>query len=208
MKRTMASILFGFGAAAVLGQGTVWFSNYAGDVDAPVLFLASTNRVGGSNYVAQLYAGLTPTTLVPVGSPARFWSGIAAGYFDGGVITIPFVAHGGTVYCEVHAWDTTLGGTTTGATEAQAFDYSVLGHNYIWGSSAYGLTSYDPVRPPFPVVTGDPLATPPSLPGVLSGLQSFTLGVPVPEPSVWGLALGVQVILGARVWQRKWRQKS
>ena len=178
-------------AASALAQGTINFSNYnpGAGIDAPVFHADGTTKVSGPNYMAGLYAGPTPQSL-SLWATTAFLSGGAAGYFNGGGVSIPTVAGGAVAYCELVYWDSTLGGTTTGATDVQAFAYmqSGLGHADIWGA-----TPYDYVRGiemPFGVVTGDPSVTPPGTPAPLVGLQPFTFDW-IPEPTPLALlALG------------------
>src|SRR5437867_9246663 len=90
---------------AALAQGTIELSNS----ESPFLN-ESGARLAGTNYSAQLYAGYTADTLMPMGLPVSFLSGSASGYCRG-VVVIPFVPPGATVWVQVRAWDATAGQT-------------------------------------------------------------------------------------------------
>ena len=178
-------------AGAVLAQGTISFSNYnpSAGINAPVYHGYGPVRLNGPPYQAALYAGPTELNLALIAT-TPFLSGSNAGYFNGGLVVVPAVLPGGVAYCDVVAWDTTLGGTTTGATAEQAFAYMEAGHIDVWGSypSAYG-------GGPLQIVTGDPTAIPPGLPAPLSGLQPFTLIAPEPSAlALTGLAAALLVL--------------
>lgn len=76
-------------APAAFSQGTINFSNGASGVNAPVFgvnSLSSPFKLEGAGYVVQLYAG-------PV-----------AGYFFGGIVTIPNVPTGSPAAYQVRVW--------------------------------------------------------------------------------------------------------
>jgi hypothetical protein len=145
-------------------QGTIQFANSVGDIDAPFFDLDGVTRLAGNNYMAQLLAGTSADSLEPVGNPATFLSGSSAGYFDGGVVSVPTVAPGEVGFFQVGAWHT-LGGTITSYSAA-------LTAGVYYGQSAI-----------FTAFTGG-YGIPAAPPGVLTGLQSFAL---IPEPSAWAL---------------------
>lgn len=184
MKRLILIMVACLAASSVLPQGTVDFRNLnpGAGLNAPVYMWDMTTKPAGANFQAVLMAGPTSSTLSIVSSPASLLTGAGAGYFLGGTVTIGAVAPGGVAFCEVIAWDTTLGGTTTGATEAQAFAYWQAGHGNVWFPSNwdYGTGTIHP----FPVSTGNPYTAPPGLPAPLVGLQ----WVYTPEPSSLALA--------------------
>ena len=166
--------------SASFAQGTVSFKNYFGNVntDPAVYFSGGLTRVSGSQYLVGLMAGPSIGSEAQIATTTFLTQAGAAGFFQGGTVSIPNVAGGGVAWISIKVWDTTLNGTTTGATFAQAESYSaVSGLPNLWGSSI-----------DFTVVTGDPNANPPTVPAFLvPGLSSFTL-VPVPEPSTLALA--------------------
>ena len=190
MKRLILITVACLAPSSVLPQGTVDFRNLnpGAGLNAPVYMWDMATKPAGANYHAVLMAGPTSSTLSIVGSPTSLLTGAGAGYFLGGTVAISGVAPGGVAFCEVIAWDTTLGGTTTGATEAEAFAYWQAGHGNVWFPSNwdYGYMH------PFQVVTGNPYTTPPGPPAPLVGLQ----WVYTPEPSSLGLAgLAAAVVL-------------
>lgn len=183
----LTAMLLGLGLLSAAAQGTINFINFnaGAGLNAPVYLSDGATRVSGPNYAAQLMAGPSPGSMMLVGSPTPFLTGGGAGYFSGGIVSVPTVPGGGTAYVTVVAWDTTLGGTTTGATPDEAFAYKQSGHGNIWAES--GVDRYGVVHP-FTAITGDPLGNPPTAPGLLVGLQSFCFD-PIPEPTVTALVL-------------------
>ncbi len=198
MKKLALTILACFPAVCFFAQGTVNFVNLnAGSgVNAPVYQEDGTTKLV-LPYVAQLFYSATASgTLTALGTPVAFLTGGGAGYFNGGTFALPGVARGATAWLMVAAWDSTLGGTTTGATEAQAFAYALTGHHNIWGASGFNLDTLS--FTPFPITTGNPTASPPTTPANLVGLTEFRL-VWIPEPSPFALmALGVTVLGAVR----------
>src|SRR5579859_7229921 len=172
MKKLIATaVVSGLASLAVLAQGTVNFVNLntASGVNAPVFQSDGATKLSGSPWVAQLlYSASAGGTYTAVGSPATFLSGGGAGYFSGGTLTLTGIAGGATAWLEVVAWDSTLGGTTTGASEAQAFSYWQAGHGNVFGES--GMNYNTMVETPFSVTTGNPAGSPPTTPANLVGL--------------------------------------
>ena len=164
MKTSVFLLLAGDLCLSAYGQGYVNFANFAGGLNAPVLFSDGTTKVSGP-CVAQLRGGPDTLTLPYLGSPTRFLSGGGAGYFSGGAVVIPGVPGGGVAWVQVVVWDPTLGGTATAASADQAYAYSVSTGLPAWGSSAV-----------FSAVTGDPTSSPPSPPTTLSNLTSIIMG--------------------------------
>ena len=146
--------------------GTVNFNNLAtpSGVDAPIYDSDGTTKLSGAAFLAQLYAGKTPDQLVPVGPAVPFESGIAAGYVCQRFTsrTIPFVAPGDPVFVQVRVWETAFGAT---------YEAAVL---------AGGKTGTSDI---LNVVTGG-AGSPPSLPGDLAGLKSFSVKRETVPPTV------------------------
>jgi hypothetical protein len=144
-------------------QGLVNFNNHVPDadppVDAPVFDKDGTTRLGGNNFLAQLFGGPTETNLAPAGPPLPFLTGDGAGYFGTGesnhyaVRAIPGVPPGGTAFVQVRAWDRLAGGSYE---QAKA------------NGGRYGASTL------FTVVTGG-AGDPPTPPAHLSDLTSFQL---------------------------------
>jgi hypothetical protein len=183
MKRKIIASLLGFvGSVALVtsshAQGTVWFLNYASDVNAPVTF-GQTANVGGVNGITgvtvgseftadilySLNGGATYTRLDQASAaaggayPTAFLStdgntASGAGYFNGPVITIP--------------------GYTSGAVSFIVEAYH---------GSSYAAADWKGQSAPF---TLSSIAIPPNQPGDMTTMQGFV--VTVPEPSVFALA--------------------
>jgi hypothetical protein len=154
------------------GQGTINFINVnsGSGLNSPV-FLNDGTKVSGPGVTAELLAGTSFADLRSVATTG-FLTGAAAGYFNGGVISIPGVPGGGIGFFQVRAWS-----TAAGSFEAAEANYRVYlsGQSSIWSQP-----------------TGDLSAVPPTPPPALTGLGSFGLNNLIPEPSIFGLAgLGV-----------------
>ena len=158
-----------------LGQGTVYFINYApgGSVDAPISDAFGNRIAGPSPYVADLFwsANLNSPMegLIAGGFNAGFLSSTfhGGGYFSGGGRTLPLPG-GQAILAQVRVWDTTFG-----PSYAQARD----------NGGEFGFSNLI-------VITPD---TPPGSGAYLTGLQSFQLQV-IPEPSslaLWVVAGGI-----------------
>ena len=165
MRTHTLLLIGGLGHIVCWGQGSVYFANQAGnEVDAP-FYDYQGGLLMAPAYVAQLYAGISADSLTPVGAIATFSSNPAgAGYFNGGVVDIPFIQPFHSVWVQVRAW-----AVAGGATYEQAL-----------AASAYTGVSNVLFLPG----TGDP-GVDPSLPASLVGLQF--LGVPEPAPWLLGL---------------------
>ena len=186
---TLACTVVGLGAFA---QGTLNFANINGTaVNAPVTLMDGTTKVTGSQYTVALLAGPSAGSLAQVATTSFISSG---GYFLGGTVTVPTVAGGSAAWIQIDVWDSTLGGTTTGATDAQAKAYWLAGHGNVWGASAFNYANDSGT--PFSVTTANPNSNPPGTPSPLVGLTAFSLAAPVPEPSTFALAgLGAAALM-------------
>jgi len=186
-KLIVSSLATAVVSLAAYGQGTVSMLNInaAAGVNAPVYDgVATTVKLAGANYQAGLYAGLSSTSLSYVGNSTPFLSAGGAGYFNGGTTVLSTIAPGTSAFVQVWAWDTTLGGTTTGATLAQAQAAFLTG----------GKTDVVGWSDIIPIVPANPNSSPPGTPTALVGLTSFELQVP--EPSTMALAgLGAAALL-------------
>lgn len=176
---------------AVLGQSSFILRNHTGaSVDAPV-FNADGIPLAGADYRAELWGSATPDSLTPLmiidqGSGREIVPFGAGGYFSSSsaflcVLTVP---SGGYAWLQVRAWDARLGDT-----------YEEAAGLAIGG---YGESSLFYAKGGYPEILGNP--------GLLIGLQSFSLRPVVPEPSTWALlALG-----GTALWWgvRRRRQRK
>jgi hypothetical protein len=179
MKHTIATVVAGLLlAASSYGQGTLFFSNKHGTVDAPVFFdSVGGQRINDANYVAQLYAGASAAALAPIGttgSPFRATPAAGNGYWNPGADpsrTVASVAPGANAFAKVVVWD---------VSKFASYELAVTGGGKVGESTVFSAKT-----------GGD--GVPPALPQDLIGLTSFAItggGVvpPVPEPTV--LALG------------------
>jgi len=187
---TLASVLV---ASAAYGQGTVLFKNYYGSVanDPAVWNSAHTAKITGTQYIAGLQSGSASGSLTEVaGATAPFFTqAAAAGFFQDGTVSLANVAGGATAFLKVEIWDTTLNGTTTGATFAQAQAYALAnGLANEWGLSAQ-----------FSIPTGNPNGVPPTPANQFNTGVDPMLGfnmAAVPEPSTFALAgLGAAALM-------------
>jgi hypothetical protein len=180
-------LLQAFATHCAFSQATFIFQNYHPlGVNAPV-FDSEGNRLSSTNYVAVLFGGPTPDSLIladagvgsmsPVPITAMFNN--QAGYFSrAGQVYVDNAPAGGYAWLQVRAWDARLGSSYD---EVEAL-----------GLGGYGQS------PLFQARGGDPISLIPPQP--LLGLQSFSL---VPEPSTWAL-LGIGV--GFLLW--RWRRRQ
>jgi hypothetical protein len=156
------------------GDSIFLLSNFEQNlVNAPV-FDAAGVPLEGPNFLAELWGGITPESLVPAISHAVGDRLIIPfdiqGYFeDGREAQVPSLVNGGYAWLQVRAWDARLGPTYE---EVAALDMGGYGE-----SSPFYAQGKHP---------GDMLGTP----APLIGLESFSLRA-VPEPATWTfLALG------------------
>jgi len=100
---------------AALAQGTIRFANFDADtgLDAPVfLSYPDVTPVSGPTFQAGLIAGSTAGNMVLITNiTAPFLPGNQAGYFDGGVQSIPGIPEGNVAWVVVVAWNTDYGAT-------------------------------------------------------------------------------------------------
>jgi hypothetical protein len=195
MKRILLTLVAGFVACSVFGQGGVVINTRGGGVDARVTDSITGQFVDGQNYWAQLYygaAGAAEASLVPVldapggavAPVAWFTTGTLPGYIltstgGGNRYTDPAVAAPGTLTSfQLRAWSATLG-TSWEVALGNWSDTTVLGKSDII-EVATSANNLDTPKP-------------------LTGLAAFTLD-PVPEPSV--IALGA-IGLVALLWRRR-----
>jgi hypothetical protein len=90
-----------------MGGGWVLFNNF--NSRAPIFDFDGVTRLSGSNFLAQLYVGASPTILRPVSIPRPFRTNTLAGYFVSDSFPIPDVPVGQTVYGHVRVWEAAAG---------------------------------------------------------------------------------------------------
>ena len=166
MRKYALVLLCSAGSIICCGQGSVYFSNHAGnEVNAP-FYDYQGRPLTGPDYVVQLYAGVTADSLTPIGTAVVFHTEPSlAGYFWGGEVIIPFIQAFDPVWAQVRAWAVAGGATYEQALAADAYT----------GVSNVLFVSH----------TGNPDGGVPSEPALLVGLQF----VGVPEPAPWLLGL-------------------
>ncbi len=129
-------------------QGTVLCSN-SGFVNAP--FFDDTGALlSGTNYVAQLYAGVTPDALFGVGLLFPFGVGTSAGYFSGGWVQVPYYiasSCGAPVWAQVRAWRVDRGATF----EQAALSGAWTGISSVVYVPMTGGTCFEPPNPATPL---------------------------------------------------------
>ena len=180
MKSQWLLWLAWLGTVPVFGQGQIGFVNRSqvAGIDAPVFDVDCVTRLAGAAYLAQVYAGLAPDSLRPVGIIQPFRTGTAAGYIHTYAITVE-AQHGTVVYAQLRAWEARAGRSYEAAVAA---------------GGKYGFSNIVPIVAVMaPGTPNDPV-----------GLQSFCL---VPEPSAGALlALGGGFwLLVTRGQSPKWR---
>jgi hypothetical protein len=165
MKKPLIFLSLFLAAVSAHAQGQVNFAaRVVGVYDAPV-YVCTPVRVEGNQFLVQLYAGPSQSTLVPIGDRLPFRTGADAGYWTAEARTIDRVDATGNAYVQVRAWATSAGATYEAAIAA----------GYGFGASN--------------IVTVKPTVAP-DLPATLVGLTSFSVGPPdCPEPPVITLAV-------------------
>src|SRR5260370_39466764 len=86
MRKALTPILalMSVGAMSIYAQGVVTFENAGTGLDAPVTNAVTGQRLSGSGFLVQCYAGpasSVESALTPIGSPTTFRTNLAAGYF-------------------------------------------------------------------------------------------------------------------------------
>ena len=89
------------------------FDTSIGRIKGPIDFrlLAITLLLPGSNFLAQLYGGLSPDGLRAAGAPTPFRTDLLAGFVVSKTVTLPNVPPLTTAYVQVRAWEASKGAT-------------------------------------------------------------------------------------------------
>ncbi len=148
--------------------GTLYFANrsLAVGIDAPIFDLDGTTRLAGDRFRAQLFAGPTADTLVPVGDPIAFRTGDGAGYFPSATRSVPGVSPGAVAFVQVRAWQVS-GDEDDGDEDNDRDD----------GDAGEGASRKSGASAVLEIKTGNQ-GNPPTLPAPLVGLTSFKLEIP------------------------------
>jgi len=169
---------------AAVAQGTVLFSNQdpASGTDFAFYLADGTTKLSGSQFMAELLVGATPSLSLPAVAQVGFLTGANAGYFNGGVLSVPGLAPGSAAYVQIHVWN-----TATGASFNQAF--------------ASGLPNAFVQTPTLAITLGGNGTTPATL-TTFNVDGPFALNTSIPEPSPVALTgLALAGILLTRAWR-------
>jgi hypothetical protein len=175
-KLILATLMAGLIPMVSLAQGTVNFGS-AG-VNA---YVATPGPVAvGAGYIAALYGGASganEAALTQLGGTAAVVAG--TGFIFGGTRTNAAVAGGANGAFQVRAWTASSGADWNTALAS--------------GSGNAGKTGV------FENATGNPAASPPTNPALLTGWNAPLIVTPIPEPSTIALAgLGLASLLVIR----------
>ena len=166
------------------GQSIFAMRNYNPLADAPV-YDALGIPLAGNKYLVELWGGVTVNSLTPLPAYTSGTRNIVPflddGYFLGGIDLLDTPVPGGWGWLQVRAWEARLGDT---------YDEAVAK-----GMGGFGESNV------FYAKGGDPTLLPPTPPGELIGLQSFSLRA-IPEPSGASLLL----LGGGLAWLRARRK--
>ena len=152
-------VLNGVLSGAAFAQGTVVFGNIGVGLDAPVYLSDGTTPLNGPQYMAELLAGPTASSLALIAT-TPFWTN---GYYFDGTQNINSVQGGGIAFIQVNVWNTAPGSTFD---QAQA-----SGFGNAWAQSTV-----------FSVQTGN-WGVPPTTPTILLGLTPLSLNAGHPMPA-------------------------
>lgn len=110
MRAFCASSFLLVWAITTQGQGTVLFRNFdaATGFSAPVFHYDAVTRLSGTDYVVELLAGPSLLNLSIIAT-TNLLSGAQAGYFDGGVKSIPEVPSGSNAFIQIRVWTASSG---------------------------------------------------------------------------------------------------
>jgi hypothetical protein len=177
MRKAVTPILalMSLGAASMFAQGVVSFTNTGTGLDAPITNAVTGQRLSGSGFLVQCYAGPANTValaLTPIGSSTIFATGPAAGYFSAGKETNDFVLPGTAGTFQARAWTAGFATYEAALAAAQTDPLVMVGTSTVFQNGT-GISS----------------------PAILTGLQSFGIA-PVSEPSLIGfLGCGIAALL-------------
>jgi hypothetical protein len=166
-----------------LGGGIVRLDNRASAITnaAPVFDVDGSTPLSGSNFVAQLYAGLSPDGLRAAGAPTRFLTDLFAGFVLPKTVTLLNAPPLTNAFAQLRAWEASKGATYE---EARALG-GKFGRSEVFQIRTGG----------FPADGGIPIPPQP-----LGGLQSFRLEAGLPLFNVGVLRLEDRLPQQVLVW--------
>jgi len=194
MKKLLAILAIGALAASAFAQGTVVFENpltarvqqWTSPTDSTLIYVPV--NTGYAELLAAATTAAAPT--VPIGSSLETWLStsapgwaavattpinLAAGWFNGGTVTITGIGAGASAQYMLIGW--------TGSSATWDVAYSTTGA--MLGESAV-----------FTTTTANPTSTPPGTPSSLTTFTGPLVFSPIPEPSTFALAgLGLAALL-------------
>jgi hypothetical protein len=94
-----------------VGGGNIRFSNYAPTNRQPFYDVDGITRLSGNAFLAQMYAGPSPTGLRPVSARMPFSTGPLAGFFISTTVVVPDVPPGQPAYAQTRVWGSAAGVT-------------------------------------------------------------------------------------------------
>lgn len=173
MKKLILTVALGVACVSAFAQGTVTLANFGTGFSAKITDTDLTTGLSGGSFSVDLYWApgtvTDSTTLQALNSPGTFSTTPAlAGYFSDGPRTVPTAP--GVITGQLRVWDT------------------ASASSWLAASTTVGARVGESVL--FQITLGDPNASPPGLPGTLSGINGhpFSLVTVVPEPSTLALA--------------------
>jgi hypothetical protein len=174
-RSAIISLLTALGCLNCCAQGDLLFANHGNGANVPDYLCDSMTKLSGPQYMAELMAGPTATNLTSIATTS-FGTGSFSGYFNGGVVTIPWYLGyppNPSCYCfvQINIWNTNAGPNFEAA--------KASGRVNAWAQSAVSLTGplggigclVNPAPPPPP-----------------NGLTSLSLNGPNSPPQI-GIAL-------------------
>lgn len=137
MKAWLFGVLFGLVVLRAAAQGTLNFANGAAGVNAPVRLAGGGQSLEGARWKAELLLVSIDGSTKRIGEAVPFQTSVGAGYFFGGLVTVPGVEAAASATFRVRAFD------TTGTAEATSNPVTIsLGGGRLPPANLVGLESW------------------------------------------------------------------